>query len=147
MTTNLSGQLLIASPYLTDGNFMRSVIFIIRHDAQGAFGLAITRPTERRFRDLIDNPGDENRLLEDDRIYCGGPVEGPLLAYTISQGSATHAVPTMLQVNCSPRNKPLQAGSSTRCTTIRPKRGAQCRSNLATHPRGSQVTTTISVYC
>ena len=80
MTTNLSGQLLIASPYLTDGNFMRSVIFIIRHDAQGAFGLAITRPTERRFRDLIDNPGDENRLLEDDRIYCGGPVEGPLLA-------------------------------------------------------------------
>ena len=54
MTTNLSGRLLIASPYLTDGNFMRSVVFMIRHDVEGAFGLAINRPTERRFRDLVE---------------------------------------------------------------------------------------------
>ena len=80
MTTNLSGQLLIASPYLTDGNFMRSVIFIIRHDVQGAFGLAINRPTERRFRELIEEGGDDKPLREDDTIHCGGPVEGPVLA-------------------------------------------------------------------
>ena len=38
MSTNLSGRLLIASPYLTDGSFMRSVVFMIRHDVEGAFG-------------------------------------------------------------------------------------------------------------
>ena len=79
MSTNLSGRLLIASPYLTDGNFLRSVIFMIRHDAEGAFGLVINRPTERRFRELIDlTSGGQPR--EDDQIYRGGPVEGPLLA-------------------------------------------------------------------
>ena len=80
MTTNLSGRLLIASPYLTDGHFMRSVIFVIRHDVEGAFGLAINRPTERRFRELIEDSGDAHSLREDDIIHCGGPVEGPLLA-------------------------------------------------------------------
>lgn len=80
MTANLSGRLLIASPYLTDGNFMRSVIFMIRHDVEGAFGLAVNRPTERRFRDLVEMSSTDIRPRDDDQIYRGGPVEGPLLA-------------------------------------------------------------------
>ena len=80
MSPNLSGRLLIASPYLTDGNFMRSVIFMIRHDVEGAFGLLINRPTERRFRDLVDTSNSEGKPREDDFIYRGGPVDGPLLA-------------------------------------------------------------------
>lgn len=79
MGTNLSGRLLIASPYLTDGNFLRSVIFVIRHDVEGAFGLVVNRPTDRRFRDLIDLP-KSGEPRQDDQIYRGGPVEGPLLA-------------------------------------------------------------------
>ncbi|TWU41041.1 YqgE/AlgH family protein [Novipirellula artificiosorum] len=81
MSENASGRLLIASPYLSDGNFMRSVIFVIRHDVEGAFGLAINRPTQRRFRDLVEmstTKGGQPR--DDDFIYRGGPVEGPLLA-------------------------------------------------------------------
>ena len=58
---------------------MRSVIFMIRHDAEGAFGLLINRPTERRFRELVD-PGSCDDPREDDVVYRGGPVEGPLLA-------------------------------------------------------------------
>ncbi|MFK8115036.1 MAG: YqgE/AlgH family protein [Rubripirellula sp.] len=80
MSTNLSGQLLIASPYLNDGNFLRSVIFMVRHDVEGAFGLLINRPTDRRFRDLIDSSAVEGNLRDDDAIYRGGPVDGPLLA-------------------------------------------------------------------
>ncbi len=80
MTKNLSGRLLIASPYLTDGNFLRSVVFIIRHDVEGAFGLAINRPTHRRFRELVDTDDDDGQPREDDFIYRGGPVDGPLLA-------------------------------------------------------------------
>ncbi len=80
MSTNLSGRLLIASPYLSDGNFLRSVIFMIRHDAEGAFGLVVNRPTERRFRELVDLQIAGGQPREDDQIYRGGPVEGPLLA-------------------------------------------------------------------
>jgi putative transcriptional regulator len=80
MSKNLSGRLLIASPYLTDGNFLRTVVFVIRHDVEGAFGLAINRPTERRFRELVDTAEVDGMLRDDDQIYRGGPVDGPLLA-------------------------------------------------------------------
>ncbi len=80
MRTNLTGRLLIASPYLGDGNFLRSVVFVIRHDVYGAFGLALNRPTERRFRELVELSSTDGRPREDDLIYRGGPVDGPLLA-------------------------------------------------------------------
>src|SRR6056297_2305225 len=81
---NLTGKLLVASPYLTDGNFLRSVVFILRHDDLGAFGLALDRPTARRFRELVElstlSGPTESVMREDDQIYVGGPVDGPLLA-------------------------------------------------------------------
>ena len=80
MTPNLTGRLLIASPHLSDGNFLRTVVFIIRHDVEGAFGLTVNRATDRRFRDLIDCPPAEGKPRDDDFIFRGGPVEGPLLA-------------------------------------------------------------------
>lgn len=80
MSKNLTGRLLIASPYLADGNFLRSVVFIIRHDVEGAFGLAINRPTDRRFRELVDSSDTDGAARDDDHIYSGGPVDGPLLA-------------------------------------------------------------------
>ena len=80
MKTNLSGRLLVASPHLSDGNFLRSVVFMIRHDAEGAFGLAINRPSERRFSDLVDVHASEGQPRQDDWIHVGGPVSGPLLA-------------------------------------------------------------------
>ena len=39
-----TGQLLIASPYLGDGNFNKSVVLIIHHDDDGAFGVVLNRP-------------------------------------------------------------------------------------------------------
>ena len=80
MRVNLTGRLLIASPYLGDGNFLRSVVFVIRHDAEGAFGLGINRPTDRRFRELVEMSSTDGNPREDDFIFNGGPVEGPLLA-------------------------------------------------------------------
>jgi len=80
MRANLSGRLLVASPYLSDGNFLRSVVFIVRHDLEGAFGFAINRPTDRRFRELVQLHEHEGLPRENDWIYLGGPVSGPLLA-------------------------------------------------------------------
>lgn len=79
MTKWIGGRLLVASPYLTDPNFFRSVVYIVRHDAEGAFGLVINRPSgqtlDDAFTDLLGQPPKRN-----DAIYLGGPVNGPLVA-------------------------------------------------------------------
>lgn len=87
MKHNLTGRLLIASPYLTDGEFMRSVVFIIRHEIDGAFGLVINRPSDERFRDLLnESPSEITKspsgpsFRDDDFVFLGGPVSGPILA-------------------------------------------------------------------
>ena len=80
MNHNLTGRLLIASPYLSDGHFMRSVVFIVRHELDGAFGLSINRPIEKRFRDLLHEAVDSAKVRDDDQIFIGGPVPGPIMA-------------------------------------------------------------------
>lgn len=74
----LQGQFLVASPHLGDGNFYRSVVLIIKHDDEGAFGLILNRPTGNTVRDVWRMVTEEE--LECDRpIYLGGPVQGPLV--------------------------------------------------------------------
>jgi putative transcriptional regulator len=41
-----AGYFLIAKPILQDPNFRRSVIFLLAHNAEGAFGLIVNRPAE-----------------------------------------------------------------------------------------------------
>lgn len=41
-----AGCFLIAKPVLQDQNFKRSVIFLLAHNAEGAFGLVVNRPAE-----------------------------------------------------------------------------------------------------
>ena len=45
MSESLNGNLLIASPSLPD-YFHRSVILMVEHSEQGAFGLVLNRPSE-----------------------------------------------------------------------------------------------------
>ena len=42
---NLSNQLLIALPALSDPNFSRAVALICQHDEQGAMGVVVNRPS------------------------------------------------------------------------------------------------------
>lgn len=41
-----AGCFLIARPILQDANFKRSVVFLLAHNAEGAFGLVVNRPGE-----------------------------------------------------------------------------------------------------
>ena len=41
---SLRGQLLLASPTMTDPNFSRSVILTAAHTDEGAMGLVLNRP-------------------------------------------------------------------------------------------------------
>jgi putative transcriptional regulator len=76
--SSLQGQFLVASPHLPDGNFFRSVVLMIKHDDEGAFGLILNRPTSNTVREIWRMVAEQE--LECDRpIYLGGPVSGPLV--------------------------------------------------------------------
>jgi len=77
--SSLQGKLLVASPHLGDPNFYKSVVLMIKHDAEGAFGLILNRPTPNTVRDVWQAVTDQE-LECDEPIYLGGPVEGPLVA-------------------------------------------------------------------
>ena len=74
---SLRGQLLIASPDLPDPNFCKSVVLLIDHDSEGAFGLILNRTTKRCLSEFwaSDEPGTQEELA----IAVGGPVPGPIL--------------------------------------------------------------------
>ena len=44
--TSLAGSLLVAKPILQDPNFVQTVVLMLRHNAEGAFGLVVNRPAE-----------------------------------------------------------------------------------------------------
>ena len=74
---SLRGQLLIASPELPDPNFCRSVVLIVDHDVEGAFGLILNRTTKRCLADIWS--AKEPDPLDQMPIAVGGPVPGPIL--------------------------------------------------------------------
>jgi putative transcriptional regulator len=78
-TESLHGHFLVASPHLSDPNFFRSVVLIVQHDSEGAFGLILNRPLSKTVSDVWELIFDEP--YECPELIChGGPVEGPLTA-------------------------------------------------------------------
>jgi putative transcriptional regulator len=73
MPDSLRGQLLIASPALTD-YFRRAVVIIVEHSEEGALGLVLNRPSDQRVDEAV--PTLAELADEDDVVYAGGPV-GP----------------------------------------------------------------------
>lgn len=74
----LSGHLLIASPHLADRNFFRSVVLIISHDDEHAFGLLLNRPGHESLCDVWHGLTGE-QCSRDEMIRTGGPLDGPLM--------------------------------------------------------------------
>ena len=56
---SLQGKLLVASPSLADPNFAESVVLMIRHDDEGAFGLVLNRPTKVPLRHVWSKISEE----------------------------------------------------------------------------------------
>lgn len=106
-----AGQLLIAAETIQDPRFYHSVILLVRHDQDGAFGVMINRPlAERPIADILaDSNGAGRKTAGDDpngkpadaaiegviRVLFGGPVEpqyGFVVHSTDYQRAATVAV-------------------------------------------------------
>ncbi len=73
----LAGQLLVATTDLKDPRFVRTVIYMVHHDAGGAMGLVVNRPIgDTSLAELLQGLGiDGNGVKGGIRLHYGGPVE------------------------------------------------------------------------
>jgi putative transcriptional regulator len=80
----LDGQLLIAMPGMADDRFLRAVIYVCAHSAEGAMGIVLNRPAaDLSFPDLLVQleivPATERIRLPQQvgqmQVLMGGPVE------------------------------------------------------------------------
>lgn len=68
----LTGRLLVATPELGDGTFDRTVVLLLDHDANGALGVVINRPTPVDVADVL--PTWQPLACEPGVLFQGGPV-------------------------------------------------------------------------
>jgi putative transcriptional regulator len=74
------GDLLIAAAQIGDPRFHHSVVLLLRHDKDGAFGIVINRPlAEETIAKLLEATGDDAGGVEGSiRVFNGGPVQQEL---------------------------------------------------------------------
>src|SRR2546421_5834567 len=70
---SVSGKLLIAGPGLLDPNFWRTVVLIVEHGEEGAFGLVLNRPSETSVGEAVHEL--EELVDPDEPLFIGGPVQ------------------------------------------------------------------------
>jgi putative transcriptional regulator len=79
----LDGQMLIATPTMSDDRFARTVIYVCAHSSEGAMGIVVNQPASNiKFPDLLVQldviPEDERIQLtptDEIKVLKGGPVE------------------------------------------------------------------------
>ncbi|HEY3487365.1 MAG TPA: YqgE/AlgH family protein [Gammaproteobacteria bacterium] len=75
-TINLTNHFLIAMPNLLDPNFYRSVTYVCQHNEQGAIGLILTRTSEIRLLELLQQLDIKLKPeVRNTAIMYGGPVD------------------------------------------------------------------------
>src|SRR4051812_28206112 len=73
----LNGQFLIATPEMGDPRFQQTVVLMVQHSKDGAFGIVINRPVaERSLASVLAAIGIiEPNVDGTIRLYAGGPVQ------------------------------------------------------------------------
>lgn len=82
------GQLLLATPAIGAGVFVRSVVFVLDHDADGALGVIVNRPLGAAVADVL--PGWGEVVNDPTCLFEGGPVamDSALAVGVLPAGSA-----------------------------------------------------------
>ncbi len=68
--TSLANQLLVALPSLADPHFERTVSLVCQHDAGGAMGVVVNRPSDYSLGEVFAQMG----IACDDEALCATPV-------------------------------------------------------------------------
>ncbi len=75
------GDLLVSQPFMSDGNFRYSVVFMVEYNDEGALGFILNKKTDYKIGDLLDDFPDF-----DASVYFGGPVATNTIHYIHSKG-------------------------------------------------------------
>jgi len=97
LSHSLTGQLLVATPHMSDERFRRKAVFICKHDEESTMGLIINQPHDDiTLEQVVDQLDIESpRFALDDPIYTGGPVESQR-GYILH--TSDHIMPDTMQV-------------------------------------------------
>ncbi|MES0491639.1 MAG: YqgE/AlgH family protein [Leptospirales bacterium] len=82
---SLKGKFLISSSTLKEDNFVQSVVFLIEHNEEGAFGLVVNRPLDSSLYDVLPKMSTKAKNIP---IYEGGPVRPEVLFVLFYSDSA-----------------------------------------------------------
>lgn len=109
----LDGQLLVAAPNLPDENFFRTVVLVVQHNEQGAFGLVLNHQLDVSVKEIWQELAHEECPI-DSQLHLGGPVEGPLMALHTEQAlSEIEVIPHVHIASEKDRlNQLIRSGSS-----------------------------------
>jgi putative transcriptional regulator len=76
-----SGKVLIASPFLNDFYFGRSVVVLADHNDDGSFGIILNKPLDLAFNEVVSEFPEFNA-----GVYLGGPVKSDSLYFIHTLG-------------------------------------------------------------
>ena len=88
--SSLRGQLLVAGPTLLEPTFHRTVILVCEHDADGAMGLVLNRPSPIPADQAI--PELAEALGDDEHLWVGGPVQTTSVVVLAEFAQREHAM-------------------------------------------------------
>lgn len=69
---SLRGRLLVATPAIASGPFLRSVVLLLDHDEDGALGVILNHPLDADVADVL--PAWGRAVNAPDCLFEGGPV-------------------------------------------------------------------------
>ena len=111
-SAQLANQFLLAMPGMLDEQFAGSVVYLFEHNAKGAMGLVINRPTDVNLSTLLDKIELKLEItpFADQAIYFGGPVQ-------TERGFVLHESPNLrsadAEAGINPSANPATAYSSS----------------------------------
>ncbi len=75
-SASLAPGVLIAVPGMQDPFFSRSVVLLVEHDHEGAFGVVLNRKAPVDLSTLLEGAGLDNSAFEEEQaVWWGGPVQ------------------------------------------------------------------------
>jgi putative transcriptional regulator len=106
-STGLAGQFLVATDELRDPRFVRTVVYMVRHDAGGAMGLIVNRPLgDASVSDLLQRLGLNGKGVAGEiLVHYGGPVDagrGFILHTADYKIESTHVIKGGIAITVQP---------------------------------------------
>jgi putative transcriptional regulator len=87
---SLRGRLVVATPALADSNFAHTVVYLLEHNAEGAMGVVLNRPSDVEVADAL--PQWEVLAARPGVLFLGGPVQ-PEAVVALGRGAAEQVQP------------------------------------------------------